>query len=214
MDFLIRKFEPKDKESIRTISCETAFLGRERKKVFDDDEILADFLTLYFTDYETGSCFVATYNDEVIGYLIGSKDIRKASNIIISKIIPKLILKIFFKKTFLKFTNLKFLFYLFLSFLKGEFFIPRFYQDFPATLHINIKEKFRGYGVGKKLIESFLSFLKDKKIKGVHFGTISEEAKKFFLKLGFKIIYTKKRTYLKPYIKKNLNLYVFAKNLY
>ena len=73
-NIVIRKFNSKDRNGIRGISCDTAFLGKPRTDFFDDDEILADALTLYFTDYEPGSCFVAVYGEKVVGYLVGAKD--------------------------------------------------------------------------------------------------------------------------------------------
>lgn len=70
-NIFIRKFNNCDRKDIRRISCDTAFLEESRKVFFDDDEILADALTLYFTDYEPDSCFVAVKNDKIIGYIKG-----------------------------------------------------------------------------------------------------------------------------------------------
>ncbi|MEJ2568617.1 MAG: hypothetical protein P8Z50_07085 [candidate division WOR-3 bacterium] len=48
---IIRKFSKKDIEDVRRIACETAFGGSSRYDFFEDDEILADLLTRYYTDY-------------------------------------------------------------------------------------------------------------------------------------------------------------------
>ena len=74
---IIRQFKPEDRGSVRDISWETAFLGEPADAFFSGKEILADFLTQYFTDYEPGSCFVAVSANRVVGYLIGSTDCRK-----------------------------------------------------------------------------------------------------------------------------------------
>ncbi len=212
-DYSIRKYEKKDRDSIRRISCETAFLAHPRKLLFDDDEILADALTLYFTDYEPESCFVAVVDDKVIGYIFGSKDVARMNRIFDSKITFSILRKALGRGVFCKRVNLKFFFYVLRSALKKEFVMPDFSKDFPATLHINIDNAYRGQRIGERLIETYLIFLKDEKIQRVHFGTFSERAKKFFLKMGFRVLFQSKRTYLKPYLGKEIDFYVFGKEL-
>jgi len=212
-DYSVRKYERKDRDSIRRISCETAFLEYPRKFLFDDDEILADALTLYFTDYEPESCFVAAVDNKVIGYIIGSKDAANMNRVFNSKIIFSLLKKALRRGVFCKWGNLKFFLYVVRSARKREFVMPDFSKEFPATLHINIDNAYRGQRIGEKLIETYLTFLKEEKVQGVHFGTFSEGAKKFFLKMGFTVLFQSKRTYLKPYLGKEIDFYVFGREL-
>ena len=72
MEVVIRTYNPADRNSVRTISCRTSFLEFDRKMFFDDDEVLADVLTLYFTDYEPQSCFIAESGNKVIRYVSGT----------------------------------------------------------------------------------------------------------------------------------------------
>ena len=58
MSIKIRNYQIKDRDAIRKTSLESIVLGEYRTSIFDD-EILADILTIYFTDYEPLSCFVA-----------------------------------------------------------------------------------------------------------------------------------------------------------
>ncbi len=99
---VIRKFESRDREELRKISCDTAFLGKPRTDFFDDDEILADALTLYFTDYELGSCFVAVCSEKVVGYVVGAKNERAMDRVFKLKIAPLLFIKAIRKGVFLK----------------------------------------------------------------------------------------------------------------
>ena len=213
MPYLIRKYTPQDKAGVRRLSCETAFLGTGREQIFNDDEILADFLTMYFTDYEPDSCFVAVDRSTGIGYLIGSKDATCMNRVVKKRVVPALFVKAFYRKTFLKKTNLRFLLHCILSFLRGEFFLSDLSSEFPATLHINIDKDYRNQGMGRKLIAAYLDFLKEHGVRGVHFSTLSENAKGFFLKMGFDILYRKGRSYLKPYAGREVVLYVFGKKL-
>jgi len=213
MDYVIRKFESKDRTAVRRISCETTFLEYPRNLIFDDDEVLADALTLYFTDYEPESCFVAVKDGRVAGYLIGSTNVIEMNRISNSKIIKPLFIKAVRRGVFFKRHNLKYLFYIFNSSLKGEFYMPNFKEEFPATLHINLIKEFRGKGLGEKLVVTYLNFLNEEGVRGLHLGTFSEGARDFFLKMGFTVLFQGKRTYLKPYLGEEINFYVFGRKL-
>lgn len=212
-DIVIREFRSIDREKVRRIACETAFLEENREDFFDDNEILADALTLYYTDYEPDSCFVAVHSDTIAGYIIGAKDVKMMQQIFNIKIIPKLIIKTISKGLFLKKNIRKFLMHVIISFFKGEFFTPDFSRQYPATLHINIDKDSRKHKIGTALVERYLNFLRENRISGVHFSVISESAKTFFTKLGFAILFEGKRSYLRYYLGKDIPCYVLGKRL-
>jgi len=207
----IRKFLPHDREGLRRISCESAFAQLKPGVVFSDNEILADALTLYYTDYEPESCFVAIAQDQIAGYIIGTKNVSVMEHASSKKIFPGLIWRALCRGVFLNIGNWRFLFYCLRSALRGEFFMPNFSRKFPGMLHINIASDYRGVGIGEKLIKTFETYLKSEQVSGVHFAAFSEGAKVFFLKMGFKILFQGKRSYLKPYLGKEINLYIFGK---
>lgn len=208
---IIRKYEPKDRNDVRRISCETSFLEHPRALIFDDDEILADALTLYFTDYEPESCFVAVQDGRVAGYVIGSTNVARMQKVCNARISPPLVIKALARGVFFRLRNLKLLCHILKSLIKGEFIMPAFTDRYPATLHINLEQGFRSGGTGARLIETYLQYLKEKGVSGLHFGTFSEGASRFFLKTGFKVLFRGKRSYLKPYLGKEVNLYIFGK---
>ncbi|MDI6758926.1 MAG: GNAT family N-acetyltransferase [Candidatus Omnitrophota bacterium] len=212
MQYTIRPFQKEDLRDVRLISCETAFLG-DAQRIFNDDEILADALTAYFTDYEPQSCFVAVSGANVVGYIIGAKDTRIMNKIFYAKIFFSLLIKAFCRGVFFDKINLKFFFYLLRSVLRGEFFCPNFSKNFPAVLHINLRYGARGQGIGASLIKHYLDYLRQNKIAGVHFGTFSDRAGDFFLAMGFDVLSKGKRTYLKPYVRREVNFYLFGMKL-
>lgn len=209
---IIRKFESRDRGSVRSLSCDTAFLGLARENIFSDDEVLSDALVSYYTDYEPGSCFVAEFENRVVGYVAGSIDIP-LMNRIGNKMALPLFLKALRRGVFFQAANLKFIFQCLKSALKGEFYMPDFSKQYPATLHINIDKEYRNHGVGQKLIHAYLDYLSVKNSVGVHFGTFSEDAKDFFLAMGFSILFQGRRSYLVPYLGKEVNFYVLGKKL-
>lgn len=72
-NFEIRKFQPADRARVRQLCCETGFLGNPIDPVFEDRELFADYLTAYYTDWEPESSFVLLVNNDIRGYLLGSR---------------------------------------------------------------------------------------------------------------------------------------------
>jgi len=210
-EITIRKFIPHDRPAIRSISCQTAFLEMPTHIFLNNEEILADALTQYYTDYEPESCFVATYDDKVIGYLIGAKNIWRANNIFKKKIMFFLIAKAFKNGLFVSAKTLRLFFHIAISAAMGEFIAPDFSKQYPATLHVNIDKNFRGSHAGSRLIDCYLNFLDRNGISGVHFGSISDNAKDFFLKKGFILLHQNQRSYLRYALGRTLNYYIFGK---
>src|SRR3954447_7164045 len=71
--FEIRPFQPGDRARVRELCCETGFLGTPIDPVFEDRALFADYLTAYYTDWEPQSSFVLLVNNEIRGYLLGSR---------------------------------------------------------------------------------------------------------------------------------------------
>jgi hypothetical protein len=69
----IRKFRPSDRARVRELCCDTGFLGNPIDPVFEDRELFADYLTAYYTDWESESAFVLLVNGDIRGYLLGSR---------------------------------------------------------------------------------------------------------------------------------------------
>lgn len=211
--FQINSYQKKYREEIRQIAWDTALMGDSASKFFSDKEILTDFLTAYFTDFESESCFIAQFDSEVVGYLIGAKDEKRIVSIFRRKLFLKICIKALIKGVFFNFKNWRFFTNCFISLLKGEFRDKIFYDDYPAVLHINLNDKYRHLGIGTKLITAYLDYLKKMNIKGVHLATMSDKALEFFKKNGFELKYQTKRSYLRYILKKDVNVYILAKSV-
>lgn len=209
MEVIIRSYSNKDRDAVRQIAFDTAFLGEPGSAFFDSREMLADFLTDYFVDYEPQSCFIAESGGETIGYLLGAKDSACPRPGLVGKLLREAVKQniIFNRK------NIGFIFRCLVSFFRGEFKSPDFSREYPATLHINIKEGFRSQGIGAKLIASYLDYLRKEKVKGVHFATLSDRAANFYEKNSFTLLYKNKRSYFRHILGKNIYCYIFGKKL-
>lgn len=209
IEIVIRPYEARDRAAIRRINYETAFLHKPHL-FFDDPEIVADALTRYFTDYEPGSCFVAEARNEVIGYVIGTLDIKRMNWEYSLKISLLLFFKSLMRGIFFKCKTYRFFWNVLKSYVKGEFFVPDFTDKYPSTFHINVRDGFRGQGVGSRLILSAVKLLQRSGVPGVQFSTMSGEPIHFFQSMGFHIIYQSRRTYLKYALGVETPFYLFG----
>ena len=185
-------------------------MGEPSAIFFDDDEIFADALTIYFTDHEPESCFVAEYDQTVIGYLLGAKDAKRMDKIFAGKIAMSLLAKVLRRGVLIRKKNAQFLSRVFLSLVKGEFKTPDSLKDYPATLHINIIKECRMTGIGSKLINVYLDYLTSQAVKGVHLATMSERGGRFFSKLKFRLLFQGERSYFRYFLGKNVPIYIYG----
>lgn len=210
---VIRKYLPRDRREIREICCQTAFMGEPCSHFFDGDEIFADALTRYFTDYEPHSCFVAKKEGVVVGYVIGAKDVTVMGTVFGKEIGLKLLAKAIFSGVFFRLKNIVFLWYCLRSMIRGEFHQLDVSQEYPATLHINIRLGFRKQGIGSQLLAAYLAYLKDEGVKAVHLATMSENNAHFFNKQGFTELFRLRRSYFRHLLKRDFFVYVYGKKL-
>jgi ribosomal protein S18 acetylase RimI-like enzyme len=83
----VRPYEPRDRQAVRDLCCDTGYLGNPIDPVFEDRELFADFLTAYYTDQEPECCFVLEKDGVVKGYLLGA---RKRFKLQLSGLVPML----------------------------------------------------------------------------------------------------------------------------
>jgi len=209
----IRKFAAKDRPAVRQIAHDTAFMGEPAALFFQGQEVIRDACSLYFTDYEPGSCFVAEINEQVVGYLIGARSKVCAEAVFNRRIALPLFFKALKDRVLFRIKNLVFIFSSLKDLLVNGIKTPDFSRAYPATFHLNIKDGFRGRQLGSKLIASYLNYLKQEKIAGVHLATMSERAADFFSSEGFQQLYKGRRSYFRHILHRDVPLYIFGKLL-
>jgi len=212
-DIIIRKYRKEDRSFVRSIAWDTAFLGEPANIFFGNKEILTDFLTLYFTDYEPESCFTAEYNGKVIGYLIGAKNTVVLNKVFQLRILSRLLIQIVSNGILFKKKNLVFFFHFLISYQRQEFKIPDFNKDYPATLHINLDKNWRSLHAGSRLIAAYLDYLAKEKISGVYLASVSDKAAGFFESQGFVLLYKGRRSYFRYLLHKDIPIYIYGKKL-
>jgi len=74
----IRPYESTDRDAVRTICCETGYLGDPIGPIYADRRSFADLFTSYYTDAEPENCLVVEVDGKVVGYLLGCLESSKA----------------------------------------------------------------------------------------------------------------------------------------
>ena len=77
---VIRPYEPRDSPAVRAICVATGFMGEPATWMWRDTASFADVFSGYYTDHEPGSAGVAELDGEVVGYLLGCRDSRRATD--------------------------------------------------------------------------------------------------------------------------------------
>ena len=70
----VRRYRSEDREGVRQVCVETAFLGSSILPQYRDAASFADMFTAYYTDHEPESAWVVVDDGRVVGYLLGCLD--------------------------------------------------------------------------------------------------------------------------------------------
>ncbi len=183
----IRPYSPADRSAVRQICGDTADAGNPLENFFADRELVADLVTRYYTDYESGYSWVAELNGQVAGYLTAAPDtraFRRAENWSIG---PQAFIEALGRGTL--WTRSTGAMVLALIRQKGQAIRPTFHPPpaYPAHLHINLMKPARGLGIGERLIAELTGKLRIHQIPGVHatVRTDNPGACAFFERLDF-----------------------------
>jgi ribosomal protein S18 acetylase RimI-like enzyme len=185
----IRLYQPSDREALMKIAADTAFFGAPIETYLEDRKIFLDSFYAYYTDYEPEHTWVALAENQVAGFLTGCSDTLRNKKILRQIIYPKVIWRAITgkyhpgSKTWVYFSGIR-------RAQRRHEFPEADPQRYPAHLHINVDENWRGVGIGFRLMQSYLDQLIYEKVPGVHLGTSSENevACRLYTRMGFKLL--------------------------
>lgn len=188
-DAIIRRYRPEDREAVREISWNTADKGRTVDLYFHDHETVAEVLTRYYTDWEPGSLWVAECDHAVVGYLTGCLDTRRGSRLINWRVVPGAVAGAIGRGALWRAETWR----LVAAFAKTALLGGGPKVDlgkYPAHLHINLRQGFRGRGLGRQLIEHFRRQVQEQGIGGIHLVAWGEnrDGRRFFERMGFHLL--------------------------
>ncbi len=183
----IRLYRPEDRLQVRAIATATAGGEKSMESYFHDRESIADLLMQYYTDYEPGSFWVAVSDSLVIGYLSGCLDTKRYTRILTRRILPKVLSATVGRGALWRLET-----WHLLAGLVGTGFAggrPKVnLSTYPAHLHINLRQGFRGRGIGTQLMDSFKRQVTQAGGTGIHLLAAGDNpaGHRFFEAQGFR----------------------------
>ncbi len=189
-DILIRPYRPADRAAVRHLCCETADRGLPAESIYDDDTLVADLMTNYFIRHEPQGIWVADAGGQVVGYVTGTLYPARFDRWQLWWIVPRAVLSAVLRGALGRLQTRRLLRATYVTWRRGGF--PRHVstREYPAHLHVNIAEGFRGQRVGRRLVEHFLAHARVAGRAGVHviLRADNEPACRLFERLGFALL--------------------------
>ncbi len=180
----LRQAHPEDLEHLGNIAYDTGFFGKPADIYFGDRRLFTDLWVRPYL-FGPGHCnLVAELAGEVVGYIIGSPDIRRYERYMLTTLAPYL-LRRWLAGNYPRWRrSLRFL-------LRALRYRSRHapVERYPAQLHLNLLPRARGQGLGKALLESHLDCLSASGVPGVQLSTTRENvaAINLYEKCGFRV---------------------------
>lgn len=197
----IRRYQPADRDALFRIAADTAFFGEPVEVFLEDRRIFLDAFYSYYPEYEPEHCWIACDELAVVGFITGCVDTCRQREIT-SKILEPMTLRRLIRGKYR--VGRKTWAYLFRYILHkvwdGEPEVDL--KLYPAHFHVNVDYRWRGAGIGKKLILKCLDDLRSNRSPGVHLQTTNynQIACHLYESLGFKLIASKPTHLWEQYI--------------
>ncbi len=183
----IRRFTESDREAVCRIAADTAQLGDPVELILDDRRLFTDIFVRPYLDRCAETCWIAVMDGTPAGYLTGCVDTHACES--------------HFRRA-LGWAALGALtgrYRLGLRTLRAGIGYAREViartptadlRLYPAHLHINVAEEYRGQGLGRRLMTAFLDQCRTRDVPGVHLSTSDQNvaALSLYHALGFEVL--------------------------
>lgn len=185
---MIRPYRASDRGAVRALCVATALYGHPLPEGIADAEFTADALSLYYTDFEPESLFVAEESDSVTGYLAGCLDTRRCASVTARRIAPRLAAAFATRGLILRAAPWRAAAALLAAGIRRTRAMRGIVAAYPAHCHVNVRASARGRGAGTALWGAFRERLVSRGATGVHVSTPTADGKEFFSRVGFALL--------------------------
>ncbi len=185
----VRPYRPDDRAAVLAIGADTAFFGAPVEAFHDDRRLFCDLLYRYYVEQEHDAAWVAEGDGEVVGFVVGAVDTRAMRARWLWRVLPGVAGRMLAGRYRLGRKTWRFLWREAVGALRGE--SPRVdLARYPAHLHVNVAEGWRGHGLGRSLLEAYIGGLRERGVAGVHLRTTDRNAAACHLyeKMGFRLL--------------------------
>lgn len=150
-----------------------------------DDEILGHFFAAPYAVLEPELCFILTHFGAPVGYVLGTQHSHKFAEATETKWWPHLRQKYPLREQADRSREA-----MMIKAIHTGYQAPTIAADYPAHLHIDLLPEGQGRGLGREMIEIFISALKSQSVSGLHLGVSKGNlrAMAWYPKLGFEVV--------------------------
>jgi ribosomal protein S18 acetylase RimI-like enzyme len=197
---IIRPYRPADREAVHRLAADTAFFGAPVETFLPDRRAFSDAFVAYYTDHEPQHAWVAEADGAVAGYLTGSIGGRAATWGKV-RVILAAARQFVTGRYRLGRRGAFFAGQLALAALRGESAHADL-RPYPAHLHINVAEAYRGWGLGRQLLVACLGQMAESGVPGIHLHTTTqnERAVSLYEQMGFRLLAVQRTRVWEPWL--------------
>jgi ribosomal protein S18 acetylase RimI-like enzyme len=169
--------------------ADTAYFGEPVEAFLEDRNLFCEAFCASYTDLEPERVWVAASGGRVVGTLLGCADTGRHQRLWRREVLPTVVKRWLTGHYRIGPLTWRYAFNQAVASLKGEH-AWALLEPYPAHLHINVDARWRGRGLGKQLIESYMEQLRELGVPGVHLFTTSlnRAATALYTKVGFQLL--------------------------
>ena len=181
MEPVIRPYRDADFNGISRVCLLTALAGKDATGVYSSDGLVADIFARPYVFLEPELAFVVD-DGQVSGYILGVADTRRFVERYRTEWLPGFAMR--YDRPSATTTPDEGMRHL--GFTPERMLIDEV-DEYPAHLHIDVLPHLQGSGLGRRLIETLVSSLRERGIRGLHLGLdpANTSAAAFYDHLGF-----------------------------
>ncbi len=185
-DLAIRLLQDRDEASVRRICFDTALYGKSIRPILRDERLVTQALLGSYLRFERSHFWVAVSETALAGYVCGGLEASFFSSRHAWRILPGLLGRFLAKghawnPAVWRFLRAGAVQAAQCKAIRNDEFLARY----PAHLHVNLAPAYRGAGVGRRLVGTFLQEASTAGVPGLHVSVGSPSGWAFFKQMGF-----------------------------
>jgi len=174
--FSIRPYQQNDYQAVYDICLLTGNSGKGAAHLYDDPMLLGHLYAGPYIKMEPETAFILDNGQQPCGYILGAQDSESFYQKMQKEWLPQL--KCEYKEPTSEENK----------WTKDEQIIhqiyhpetPKDFPEYPSHLHIDLLPIAQGQGLGNKMMDHFMAYLKTNKSMGVHLGLGIENERAFY----------------------------------
>ena len=182
-DLVVRPFRPADRDAVYDVCVRTADDGGDARGQLSTDDLPGDVFAGPYLALEPELCFVVDDGSRAVGYVLGTADTARWAAAHAVRWLPA----VAHRYPLVEPATTREEQWVGLLHHPEDLVHPGL-ADHPAHLHIDLLPQAQGQGVGRVLVRTFLTALRERGVPGVHLGVspTNTGARAFYARIGLR----------------------------